>query len=157
MSDLAETITEDISLGELDSSLGFLLRMAQLRAFERFYAAFGELDLRPGEFSMMWVIRRNPGVRQGLLAETLGIKPAQMTKMVRRLELQGRVSRIIPDDDRRSVRLYLTAAGDGFIDAHKEAFFGHDDYHNHGLSEADCRQLAQLLRRYAGLETEADT
>ena len=155
--DLAETTGEALSLGELEHSLGFLLRMAQIRAFERFFDAFGELDLRPGEFSVLWVIRRNPGVRQGMLAETLGIKPAQMTKMIRRLEVQGRVSRIIPDDDRRSVRLFLTKAGEQFAEAHKDAFFGHDDYHNHGLSETECRQLAELLRRYSGLETEADT
>lgn len=145
-----------VTLGELDSSLGFLLRVSQVRAFERFFSAFGDIGLRPGEFSVMWVIRNNPGVRQGLLAETLAIKPAQMTKMIRRLEQQGRIRRVIPDDDRRSVRLYLTEAGEQFTAEHREAFFGHDDYHQHGLSEAEAAQLAKLLRRYCGLSGETD-
>ncbi|OWV40015.1 MarR family transcriptional regulator [Mameliella alba] len=145
-----------VSLHELENSLGFLLRISQVRAYERFYAAFDEIGLRPGEFSVMWVILRNPGVRQGLLAETLGIKPAQMTKMIRRLEVQDRIRRVIPDDDRRSVRLYLTEGGEAFVRDHRDAFFGHDDYHNHGLSEAECRQLAHLLRRYSGVGRRAD-
>jgi len=143
---------EELSLGELRESLGFLLRIAQVRNYERFYDAFGDIGLRPGEFSVIWVIRQNPGVRQGVLAETLRIKPAQMTKMIRRLEDKGRIRRVIPDDDRRSVKLFLTEAGERFAEANRDAFFGQDDYHNHGLSELDARQLAQLLRRYSGFE-----
>lgn len=151
----APDLDEAVSLGELKHSLGFLLRLAQVRNFERFYDAFGDIGLRPGEFSVLWVIRRNPGVRQGLVAETLRIKPAQMTKMIRRLEEQGRIRRVIPDDDRRSVRLFLTREGEAFIETHRDAFLGQDDYHRHGLSEAESRQLAHLLRRYSGFEKGA--
>ena len=153
--ELAGSADERVSLGELSTSLGFLLRLSQVKNFERFYEAFGESGLRPGEFSVLWVIGRNPGVRQGLLADTLGIKPAQMTKTVRRLEDQGRVRRVIPDHDRRSVRLFLTRSAEAFIEEHRDAVFGQDAYHKHGLSEVECRQLAQLLRRYAGLDREA--
>ena len=137
-----------VDLGELDQSLGFLLRIAQVSAFDRFYAAFGEIDLRPGEFSAMWVIRRNPGIRQGLLAETLRIKPAHMTKMIRRLEERGFIQRVIPDNDRRSVRLFLTSGGEDFVKTHRAAFLGQDDYHHHGLSPTDMAELARLLRLY---------
>jgi len=141
-----------VSLGELEESLGFLLRIAQVHAFQRFYDTFGEGGLRPGEYSVMWVIRRNPGLRQGLLAETLEIKPAQMTKMIRRLEEQGHVRRVIPDNDRRSVELYLTGKGEAFTEAHRAAFFSHDDHHHLDLTERESRDLAHLLRRYIGLE-----
>ena len=151
---LAET-DEVLSLGELEKSIGFLLRISQLRSYERFYAAFAESDLRPGEFSVLWVIRRNPGVRQGLVAETLGIKPAQMTKMIRRIEDQGRIRRVIPDDDRRSVRLFLTEDGEAFTSAHREKFFGQDDYHRHGMAEKDARELARLLQNYSGFRRPA--
>jgi DNA-binding MarR family transcriptional regulator len=143
---------EAVSLGELEESLGFLLRIAQVHAFQRFYDAFGEDGPRPGEFSVMWVVRRNPGIRQGLLAETLEIKPAQMTKMIRRLEDQGHVERVIPDNDRRSVELYLTRAGEALTEAHRAAFFSHDDHHHLDLTERESHQLAHLLRRYIGLE-----
>ena len=145
---VAATEEVGVDLGELNQSIGFLLRVAQVSAFDRFFAAFGEIDLRPGEFSAMWVIRRNPGLRQGLLADTLRIKAAHMTKMVRRLEERGFIQRVIPDDDRRSVRLFLTSAGEKFVLAHREAFLGQDDYHHHGLSPEDTAELARLLRLY---------
>lgn len=148
----APNAEEAVSLGELEESLGFLLRIAQVHAFQRFYDAFGDGGLRPGEFSVMWVIRLNPGVRQGLLAETLEIKPAQMTKMIRRLEEQGLVRRVIPDYDRRSVQLFLTGQGEAFTEAHGEAFFHHDDHTHLDLSERESHQLAHLLRRYIGLK-----
>lgn len=144
--------TEEVALGDLAQSIGFLLRIAQVQTFERFFAAFDGIDLRPGEFSVIWVIRGNPGIRQGLVADTLGIKPAQMTKMIRRLEAQGRIRRVIPDNDRRSVKLFLTDAGEAFASAHEEAFFGHEDHRSLGLTETEWRDLARLLRRYTGLE-----
>lgn len=153
----AERSDHAVSLGELEGSLGFLLRIAQVHTFERFYETFSGIDLRPGEYTVMWVIRRNPGIRQGLLAETLGIKPAQMTKMIRKLEDMGRIRRIIPDSDRRSVELFLTAGGEAFIDAHRKAFFGHEDPADFDLSPEEWRQLAHLLRRYTGIEKRPET
>lgn len=141
---------EEINFGELEGSLGFLLRIAQVRNFEKFYAAFDALGLRPGEFSVLWLMRLNPGVRQGQLAENLKIKPAQMSKMIRRLEEHGRIRRLIPDHDRRSVRLYLTKDGEDFTNAHRDDFFGQDHYHRHDLSELEAKQLARLLQKYSG-------
>jgi DNA-binding MarR family transcriptional regulator len=74
--------------------------MAQLRSFDFFFEDLGKLGLRPGEFSVLWVIHVNPGVRQGVLAQTLRIKRAHMTKMIRSFEERGLVARTIPEDDR---------------------------------------------------------
>src|SRR5690606_11752032 len=100
-----------VDLGGLDHSLGFLMRMAQVRLYERFFAGLAEDGPTPGEFAILWVIGRNPGIRQGLLCQTLSIKPAHMTKTVRRLEMRGLLARKVPDTDRRSVMLTLTAKG----------------------------------------------
>lgn len=98
------------------------------------------------------MVRLDPGILQGVLAEALAIKPTQMTKMVRRIEERDRILRVIPDDDRRSVRLRLTRAGEAFVQEHREAFRGQDDDHGHGLSEIESRQLALLLRRSGRLD-----
>ncbi|MBF9030612.1 MarR family transcriptional regulator [Rhodobacterales bacterium HKCCE3408] len=140
-----------VELGSLEQSLGFLLRIAQVQAFDRFFASFGDIGLKPGEFSAMWILRHNPGIRQGVLADTLRIKPAHMTKMVRRLEENGWIRRVIPDDDRRSVQLFLTRVGERFTTLHRDAFLGQDNYLNHGLTEAEYSELTRLLRRYTGL------
>jgi DNA-binding MarR family transcriptional regulator len=141
-----------VRLGELSGSLGFLLRIGQLRIYEQFYARFGDQGLRPGEFSVLWVVHLNPGISQGKVAQALRIKPAHMTKIVRRFEASGTIRREIPDHDRRSVHLWLTDAGDAFVGAHKPAFIGPDSYHSHDLAPGELADLIRLLRRYAGLD-----
>ncbi len=137
-----------VRLGGLETSIGLHLRLAQLRAYDRFFDAFQGVDLRPGEYSVLWLIHQNPGVRQGQLAERLEIKAAQMTKMIRRFEDRGHVRRVIPDEDRRAVCLFLTEVGSAFTLRHRDAFFGHDTHYHHGLSEAEVAQLIQLLTKY---------
>ena len=153
---LSPQLTDEVKLGELDSSLGFLLRVAQVRVYDQFYERFGADDLRPGEFSMLWIIHLNPGIKQGLLAQTLRIKPAHMTKTVRRLEDQGLIEREIPDHDRRSVLLALTEKGATFVAANRGNFFGENAYNTHCLSVDEAATLAHLLKLYCGLEAKED-
>ena len=152
MAEAEEDLNIRLHVGPLQEALGFLLRLAQVHNYENFFDRFGGVDLRPGEFSVMWVIAQNPGVRQGQLARVLSIKPAHMTKVVRRLEELGRLARTIPDDDRRSVRLSLTEAGLAFVEQNRSAFFGVDSYHKHDLTPAETAALAGLLKKYCGIE-----
>ena len=101
----------DVSLGALERSGGFLLRIAQLSAFQRFFTVFGESEIRISEFTVLLALSENPGIRQGVLADVLKIKWSNMTKLVRALEERGLVERRIPSDDRRAVVLDLTESG----------------------------------------------
>lgn len=141
-----------VELGEITGSLGFLLRMAQLRAYDHFFETLQGHDLRPGEFTVLWVIGLNPGLRQGTIARTLNIKPAHMTKLVGRLVAANWVSRTIPDNDRRSVRLTLTPDGEAFVDAYREKFLNAHLAERSNLSPEDATDLIGLLRRYTGLK-----
>jgi len=147
---------EHVELGEITGSLGFLLRMAQLKAFDFFFLTLGEYDLRPGEFTVLWVIGLNPGLRQGTVARRLNIKPAHMTKLVQRLVTAGFVARTIPEDDRRSVRLALTPEGERFVATYRDRFLTAHLAERSGLSAAEAETLIALLRRYAGLEETAE-
>ncbi len=144
--------SQRVDLGELNTTLGFLLRVAQVRIFDSFYERFGDDGLRPGEFSTLLLIDCNPGIRQGLLAQTLWIKPAHMTKMIRRLEDQALITREIPDDDRRSVKLDLTEAGRAYVADQRLRHSGANDYHRHDLTPTEERELARLLRKFTGLD-----
>ena len=146
---------ETVDLGEITGSLGFLLRMAQLRAYDHFFETLAGHDLRPGEFTVLWVIGLNPGLRQGTIARTLYIKPAHMTKLVGRLVAANWVSRTIPDNDRRSVRLTLTPDGKAFVEAYREKFLNAHLAERSNLSADDATDLIALLRRYTGLEEDA--
>jgi len=136
---------ETVDLGALGQSIGFLLRLAQTRAYDQFFAEFAGTDVRPGEYSVLWVLSLNPGVKQGTLARTLNIKPAHMTKLVERLVRAGQVRRDTPPEDRRSVRLTLTEAGTAHVEGHSARFHSVHRSERIGLTDAEVAQLLTLL------------
>lgn len=145
---------DTVDIGPLADSLGFMLRLAQIRAFERFFADFGELGLTPGALSVLVVIARNPGIRQGSLARRLHIKPANMTKTIRALEAMDLVRRTVPEDDRRAIEISLTDEAAALapemmrrLDRHERTAYG-------PLGPGEREQLMQLLARYVGIEAE---
>lgn len=145
---------EEVAVGPLADSLGFLLRVAQVQVFEFFFEDLGQFGLRPGEFSVLWMIHLNPGVRQGLLAQRLRIKRAHMAKLVRSFEDRGLVERSVPGDDRRALELRLTADGEAFVRDHAGAFFSHDARRPTTLDPQEQAQLFALLRKHVGLSRE---
>ena len=56
--------------------VGYRLRRAQISVFQRFIALFGQLELRPAEYTMLVLISDNPGHKQTDIADALGIKHA---------------------------------------------------------------------------------
>ncbi len=140
-----------IELGELTGSLGFLLRLAQVKVFQSFYDTQAALGLKPGEFTVLWVIGLNPDRRQGEIAQILNIKPAHMTKLVQRMFEAGFVSREIPREDRRSVRLSLTDAGRQFVDRHKADFLEFHRFERAGLDDREFGQFVTLLQNFIGM------
>lgn len=144
------TLADDgVNLGALYHSLGFLLRLAQVRVYDRFFASFADTPVKPGEFTVLWVIDLNPGVKQGSLARVLTIKPAHMTKLVARLVDGGLVERRVPDADRRSVHLTLTVAGRAHLDRHRDRFLAVHAAERMGLSDDENADLLRLLAKLA--------
>ena len=100
-----------VDFGPLTGLAGFMLRLAQLQLFESFFRDFGAQGITPGQIGILVAIERNPGVRQGVLADALHIKWSNMAKIVRLFESQGLVERRVPESDRRAVELHLTEKG----------------------------------------------
>jgi DNA-binding MarR family transcriptional regulator len=139
-----------VSLGELEQSAGFVMRIAQLTAFERFFEALGHSDIRISEFTVLIAIARNPGVRQGVIADVLKIKWSNMTKVVRALEERGFVERHIPPTDRRSVILRVTEKGSREIERWSRAMYRSDREALSMLDDREHEQLLTLSRKIAG-------
>lgn len=148
----ANTVGDDVDLGALSESIGFLLRLAQVRLFGQFFETFEGTDVRPGEITVLWVIDINPRVRQGTLASTLHIKPAHMTKLVQRMVRDGLVRREVPPSDRRSVYLELTPAGKAYLEGHRPAFLRVHTAERLGISPDEYATLLTLIRKIALLK-----
>jgi DNA-binding MarR family transcriptional regulator len=146
---------DGLRFGALSGSLGLLLRLAQIVSFRDFFESLGHLGMRPGEATALMLIGENPGVRQGELARQLMIKRAHMTKMVRAMETAGLVSRSVPDDDRRSVALRLSPAGEAEVASLRGPFLAHEAGAARGLSRREEAELKRLLCKYLGLAPPA--
>lgn len=143
---------ETLELGRLSEALGFLLRMAQIEIFETYHQELGMHGLKPGEFAVFWLIDQHPGVRQGLVATSLYIKHAHMTKLVRSLEERGYITRVIPDNDRRSVLLNVTDEGHDFLADVQDEFLGSFSEKNNRLSKKETKTLIGLLQKLTGIQ-----
>ena len=139
-----------VSLGELEHSAGFIMRIAQLTAFERLFAVLGESDIKISEFTVLIAVAENPGIRQGVIADVLKIKWSNMTKLVRGLEDRGLVERHIPPDNRRSVVLRVTEKGRREINRSSEAMYRSDRAALSMLNDEEHAQLIALSRKIAG-------
>lgn len=141
----------EVDLGRLDGALGFLLRLAQLKTQARFFEENAENDFKPGEFTVLWVVSRNPGIRQSVLGQKLMIKRAHMAKLMRSLEDRGLVTRRIPEDDRRAVELTLPAKAEAEVRKAEDRFFAFEGHIGDPLSSDEVEQLNALLRKFLGL------
>lgn len=142
-----------IRMGDLADSLGFLLRVSQIKTFDNFYAVLGEAGLKPGEYTVLWAIQMNPGLRQGTIARTLRIKPAHMTKLTSRLVERGLVTRTPSPEDRRAVGLNLTEEGEAFVTMRRDDFLNFNYAERDNLSDEEAEQLIALLKKFTGLNT----
>jgi len=98
-------------LADLDQHVGYMLRRAQLAVFADFISSQRGAVVRPGQFSILAVIGRNPGLSQAQVCAALGIKRANLVTAIHHLESLGVVRRDASATDRRSNRLHLTPAG----------------------------------------------
>jgi DNA-binding MarR family transcriptional regulator len=100
-----------LNLEILNTSVGYMLRRAQLAVFADFGETFAELNLRPGQFAALTVIDRNHGMTQSEVCVTLGIRHSNFVTVIHDLERRGLVRRPASAADRRSKALELTPAG----------------------------------------------
>jgi DNA-binding MarR family transcriptional regulator len=82
------------------------------------------------------------------------IKRAHMTKMIRAMEDTGLVSRTVPEDDKRSVELWLTTRGEARVAAMRDPWADHEGRPARNLTRRDEAELKRLLRKYLDLGEE---
>ena len=104
-----------IDLGPLASAVGYLLRRAQLAAFQDLIDRLAQFDIRPAQYSAMLVCDRNPGLKHSQVSEALGIQRTNFVDLFDRLEQRGLAVRKPAPSDRRCHALYLTPKGKALL------------------------------------------
>ncbi len=131
----------------LADSPAFLVRLAQLRAFDEFYRNFAGLGVTPAGFSVFALISANPGVRPGTVAEELRVKPSNVAALVNALVAAGLVQRMTDASELRACLLYPTEAGAKVWQDMQRTHRDTDARFVEALTSAERKQLVALLRK----------
>jgi DNA-binding MarR family transcriptional regulator len=148
VSNTAEPLPEPIA--PLEDRLGFWLRMAQQSAFDAFHRAMSPLGLTPGRLAVLLLLEGQPGMRQAVLAESLRVKPSNLTVLLAALEEEGLVRRAEDAANRRANRLHLTAAGRALLKKAKAVEAEVERELAGDMTEAERLRVIAVLRRIAG-------
>ncbi len=143
-----------LAYGVLDELLGYALRRAQNALYLDFYRvvtpASAGFDVSPQRFAALVLVANNPGMRQGLLAQAMGLHRSGALRLTDWLTAQGWAERRDDPVDARSWGLHLTAAGRRSLKQLEQAVRAHDQTLLAALNErgpalkADLERLAYL-------------
>jgi DNA-binding MarR family transcriptional regulator len=107
------------------------------------------------QFQLLEALRETPRLPVSELAAAAGVAPPTATRMLDGLVRDGIAERTPCEQDRRVVRIGLTAAGREAVDAAAERVAAGRARVRDQLSPAEQEQAAALLRRLAGVVEEA--
>lgn len=104
-------------------------------------------DLLQGRWWVLILLMREESEisTPSLLANKLGVTRATMTGLLDGLEQNGLVTRVFAKEDRRSVKIQLTPAGQGKLDVVMPDYYRRLRQCMQGLDEEKRNQLQQLL------------
>ena len=100
-----------VDYGLLDGLLGYALRRAQNALYLDFHRATAEWDVSPQRFAALVLIARNPGMRQGLLGQAMGLHRSGALRLTDWLTENGWAERREDPNDARAWGLHLTSVG----------------------------------------------
>lgn len=117
-------------------------------------------SLRSSEVRVLFSVKKLmkseiPGVKMSDISSALRVASPTITQLINGLETNGFVERTMDKEDRRAVRVRLTAKGEGAIEKASEAFFNAFNGLAEYLGEEDSNRLAELLSKtFAYFENE---
>jgi DNA-binding MarR family transcriptional regulator len=138
---------EEVDTSFLETLLGYNARRAALAVITVFVERMAPFQLKPVDFSVLSLVRHNPGITSRQLCTALGILPPNLVGMVNALEKRELVARQPHPRDGRAVGLHLTARGEKLMrDAEKTAAELEADFAAR-LSPSELRNLITLLKK----------
>lgn len=141
-----------LDLGPLPRLMGYALRRAQLAVFQDFHEHFAKHDISPAQFSVLTVLRHNPGASQSQVSDALGVKRANFVPLLDTLERRGLAERRRVTGDRRVSALFLTEPGKDLTRRLERIAIRHEQPFIERIGEEARAQLLLMLARLADAE-----
>jgi DNA-binding MarR family transcriptional regulator len=127
----------------LRTLVGYNARRAALVIIESFVREMAVHGFRPVDFSVMSVIKDNPGVTSRQLCAELNIQPPNLVGMVQTLEKRGLIERQAHPSDKRATGLHPTPAG---LELMHGAERTATELETRMCAKLDLKQRTQLLK-----------
>ncbi len=140
-------MSEELHTAHLEALLGYNTRRAALHIIGAFMQNMAEFDLRPAEFSVLSLIRHNPGITSRQLCATLNILPPNLVVILKQFEKRGLIDRKPHPTDGRAIGLSLTEKGDTLVAAAEEVSAASDLSSTQSLTAAERKTLTRLLQK----------
>lgn len=147
---MARTTKKSVGLGALEGLIGFHVRIAQIRVFRDFERGLAALNVTPASFSVLEVLRANPGLTQSRLAQAVHLDRSSLVPLLDKLEQRGSIQRRASTTDRRNNHIDLTPQGLALLEAAMEQVQAHEQRMTAALTPAERRTLIGLLGRVGG-------
>ncbi len=132
---------------ELPRTLGQHLRHAHLMMWRDFNKNVGHGGLRPGQYTLLDAIERNPGISQIEVSRLIDLDKATVVSLVHSQEKLGWTKRNQSKQDRRRHELFLTAKGKKQLKKIRKEMQKHDNKFKELFNNKEYKQLIEMLKR----------
>jgi DNA-binding MarR family transcriptional regulator len=132
-------------LGNLGDMLGVELRIAQILA-DRVFGQVNTPKMPPGHFTVLSLIRLNPGINQSALARCMYLDRSTMVPILDQFEKKGWLERRPKANDRRAYALFLTHSGEKALAVVEKRVAELEDRISATIGKRKRRQLMALIK-----------
>ena len=138
---------ESIDTRFLESLIGYNARRAALAVIEQFLKQMAVHELRPVSFSVLSLVKHNPGITSSQLCTTLGILPPNLVGLLKPLVKRALIERRPHPHDGRAMALHLTSTGRALMAKAEATATELELQATANLSKSERTTLLQLLKK----------
>ncbi|WP_226634232.1 MarR family winged helix-turn-helix transcriptional regulator [Novosphingobium profundi] len=150
-SDTPDASAQAEGRGDLDSILGFHIRLAHGAVYRHFTETFTDLGLTQKQVSVLWTVAEQPGLFQADLGQQLQMDRATTTEIINRLAARDLLRREPSPLDRRKSSLHLQPEGERVLEEARTSILAHETWLKERFSDAEVATLIGLLTRIHSL------
>jgi DNA-binding MarR family transcriptional regulator len=136
-----------VDFGALPGYIGFNLRQAQAASFRHLEWVSRDLDLTPGQFSLLMLLEANPGASQKSISRAIGVDTSTLSPVLDALARRDLLIRRRLAHDRRTYALTLTPAGRRALTAMRAHIESQERLLSGALGPGESALLRDMLKR----------
>jgi len=141
-----QALTE-VDFGRLPGYIGYQVRQAQSAVFRDLSRTLRNTGVTPGEFSLLTLLRANPGINSITLTRIYQLDKATLSLSIKALAARGLISSTRHANDRRYYALELTNEGRALLQGVTKFIERQERTMDAVLKPGEREQLLDLLRR----------